>query len=227
MHLSKRINRVLRDEGLSGALTRISDRVNPKPLATHLYIFGLEDCKSATIVKPGIDVEFDELEKGDEGAIDELTEIDEWRIPRSVTVQNLEAEWRCYIGRHAGRIVATVWTFLGREFEDGYLQRKFTLSPNEAYFYRCFCVPAFRGMGVLPYVWAYTCRNVLPGQGKTLAVAFTRRQNKPMFRGYKKMGWYPMGRLGMIRIFGIRFNYLWSPGAFKETKGRFSIQRWQ
>jgi hypothetical protein len=224
MYLLKRVNGVLKDEGVSGLLARVSRRAGLTPFAVHLYVFGLENCRNAVIKEPKVEIEFGEIRDVDSDAIDELTEIDEWRIPRSVTMRNLEEGWRCYVGRHAGRIVASVWTFLGREFEDGYLKRRFTLAAEEAYFYRCFCVPGFRGLGILPYVWAYTCRNVLPRLGKTVAVTFTRRENKAMFRGYQKMGWYPLGRLGMVEVFGIRVNYLWGPRALKETEGRFFIR---
>lgn len=198
----------------------VARQIKRKPSVTHLYVFGIQNCNSARVVPPKCQTAIREININDITLIDELTEVDEWKIAKSVTLNSLQNEWRCFVGMVQGRIVGCVWTFLGANFDDLYLKRRFYLNPNEAYFYRCFCTPEFRGNGILPFLWGSTCRDILPGMGKTAALAITRAKNKPMIRGYAKMGWSLVGRIGIIELAGVRLNYLWGKNAFELNKNK-------
>jgi len=92
---------------------RIGKKAFQKPVGAYIYIFGVDNYTDIKIETPKIGIEIREIKDNDVDAIDELTEIDEWKIARSVTIENLQSEWCCYVGIYQDKIVASVWVFLG------------------------------------------------------------------------------------------------------------------
>lgn len=216
-HVMTSVRRFL---GKSHLLRKILSHLRQEPLSSHLYVYGIENVRDTREIQPSVEAEIREIRENDEALIDELTSVDEWRITKSVTTRDLKNGWRCFVARASGHIAACCWVFPGSEFEDWYLKRKISIGNKEAYFYREFCVPEFRGRGILPFLHARICREFLPLMGKTAAFALTRMANKPMLRVFGKMGWRRMGRMGFVEMFGVRFHYLWGRRALISTHRR-------
>jgi GNAT superfamily N-acetyltransferase len=211
--------KVLREEGVGGVRARFSERKRHQFRQIHLFVYGY---KSGRGLEPQakLDLEIKRITLDDNDDIDELTKIDEWKIPRFVTVEKLEEGWLCYAAKHNGRIVASGWTILNDRFEDAVMKRTFSLGPDEVYYWRVYCIPEFRGKGAIPYLLQKTSQDLARNYGKTSVLVLSLTNNKRILNVYKKIGWERIGRAGFIDLLGFRFNYLWGRDAFKETSKR-------
>jgi hypothetical protein len=215
--------KILKTEGFVGLRRRIKNRLNYKSLQSHNYVVRYESRSSDPLPAPEIELEIRQITASDNPEIDELTDLDEWKIPKRITLKKLEEGWLCYIAKHKGRIVGINWVVL-ESFDELYFRRQFNLSPNETYHLRGWCIKPFRGKGVMPFLLRHNCDETALKYGKTIAYGYVVTSNKPMHRSLAKSGWLRVGRVGFIEVFGIRFHYLWGRHAFKETKRRLFIQ---
>jgi hypothetical protein len=169
-------------------------------------------------------LEFKQLTATDIEEINELTDIDPWNISKSVTLEKIQDGWLCYVVKYRGQIVANGWTKAGPEIYEPHLRRSFTLADNEAYDWRGFCVPAFRGKFVLPWLNNRVVNHLALTAGVIRHVGFVRINNPAMWRTFVAMGWSVVGRVGFIEIFGVRLHYILGRRALSKTKKRFFIQ---
>lgn len=223
-HLVKRTITILGTDGPATRLRRFKDRVFLNPAQSHWVVFGN---KYRADVPPPIceaEMEFKEITAFDNDDIDELTAIDEWRVPKSVTLRKLKQGHHVYIAKYKGRIVASQTIIMRDRFQDPLLLREFKMASNEAFYLRAFTIPEFRGRGIFPIFGRYYLSDAAVRYGRGNGLTLTSTNNRSMLRSAPKFGWSRIGRTGFIEIFGIRFHYLWGREAFKETKRRFFIQ---
>jgi GNAT superfamily N-acetyltransferase len=223
-HLMKRAISILRTGGFVEFEKRIKDRLFRKPIQSHSFVYGNKYCADYPVPICEVELEFKEITAADNDEIDELTQIDEWHISKSSTLKRFEEGEHTYIAKHKGKIVVSYSVVTKDKFEDTVLRREFKIAPNEAYYWRAFCVPAFRGRGILPAFGRYSLTDMAIKYGRSNGLLCIMTSNKSSQRAVSKYGWVRVGRAGFIEIFGIRFHYLWGREAFKKTRQRFLIQ---
>ncbi|BDV43036.1 hypothetical protein GURASL_19590 [Geotalea uraniireducens] len=212
--------RVLRDDGISGFLWRLLEKGGLKPARTHLYVLesgrGPQDLPQAGAE----DVQILKVSLNDHDYIDEITSIDEWKIPRSVTIKDLEDGQQCYIARCNDRIVACGWAIVKNSFWDSHCKREFVLADNEAYIWRGFTVPEFRGQGIIAQLVHYMEYDLFTHCNKESVITLVRTSNAAVLRSFEKSQWRKTGRAGFWEIGGLRLHYLQGKNAFKATTRR-------
>ena len=214
----------LRTDGRPSFLRRIKNRLLLQPVQSH-WIVLVNRCRAD--VSPSIyeaDFEIKEITTNDHDEIDELTAIDEWKVPKSVTLRKLNQGHHVYIAKYKGRIVASQTVIMRDKFQDPLLMREFRMASNEAFYLRAFVIPEFRGRGVYPILGRYCLSDVAVKYGRGNELTLISPSNRSSLRTVAKIGWSRIGRAGFIEIFGIRFHYLWGRDAFKETRRRSFIQ---
>jgi RimJ/RimL family protein N-acetyltransferase len=219
-YLAQRSITILRKEGPTRLVRRIMDC-----LQSHRLVYGNKNCAELLMPICEVELEFKEITAADGDEIDELTAADEWHIPKSFTLRRLEEGEHIYIAKHKGRIVASVSIVTKDKFRDPFSIREFNIAPNEAYYWRGFCVPAFRGRGIVPVILTYSMKEMALKYGRNNALALILTANKSSLRMLSKIGFVKVGRGGFFEIFGFSFHYLWGREAFKETRQRFLIQK--
>jgi len=225
IYLVRRATTILRTDGPVELIKRIKGRLYLKPLQSHFYVFGHDGDAGTPLPISEIELEMKEITVVDNEEIDELTEIDEWKTSKRFTLKKLEEGWHVYIAKHQGRIVASQTVVIKDKLEDPTFKREFKLASNEAYYWRSFCVPAFRGRGVFPIFGRYYLTDVERRYGRGKGLIVVSPGNRSMQRALSKYGFKKrVGSVGFIEILGIRFHYLWGREAFKETRRRFFIQ---
>lgn len=205
-------------------LTLMRRRLSCKRLQTHWFVIAYEHPSNSQLPANEMGYEVTEMTAKDNDQIDELTEVDEWNIPKSETLETLEKGWRYYIAKHKGRIAASQTIVLNDKFEDPYFKREFKMAPDEAFLWRGFTVKAFRGKGIFSFFMSQYLADIALKYGKTKILTFVHTANKTMLKTALGFGMYRVGRVGFLEVFGLRFHYLWGRRAFKETKKRFFIQ---
>lgn len=222
---SKRSTKILRTQALVEFAKRALDQLRRKPLQSHWIVVSY---RYRADVSPPIgegEYEFKEMTAADHEEIDELTAVDVWKVPKSVTLRKLKQGHHVYIAKYKGRIVASHTVIMRDGFQDPVLMREFKMASNEAFHLRAFCIPEFRGRGILPVLVRYCLRDAAVNHGRDNGLALVRIDNRNMLRSVvPKLEVNRIGRAGFIEIFGFRFHYLWGREAFKETKRRFFVQ---
>jgi GNAT superfamily N-acetyltransferase len=196
------------------------------PHQKHCFVYGKKFCGEVQVPVCEVEMEFREITAADSDTIDELTAIDEWHISKSFTLRKLEEGEHIYIAKHQGKIVASQSIVTRENFQDPFLDRELTIARDEAYLWRAFCVPAFRGRGIFPVLERYYLADMALKYGRSTTLATILTTNKSSQRMAAKAGRVKVGRAGFVEIFGIRFHYLWGREAFKETSRRFLVQAW-
>ena len=226
IYLMKRSIKILRTNALVEFVKRVLDHLRRKPLQSHWIVLGRK--YSAGVLPPigEVELEFKEITASDHNEIDELTAIDEWKVPKSVTLRKLKQGHHVYIAKYQGRIVASHTVIMRDRFQDPVLMREFKMASSESFLLRAFCIPEFRGRGIFPVLVRYCLRDAAVNYGRGNGLALARINNRNILRSVapKIEGAFRIGRAGFVEIFGIRFHYLWGREAFKETKRRFFIQ---
>jgi hypothetical protein len=170
-------------------------------------------------------LELKQITISDINDIDELTEKDVWNIPKSLTLEMLQDGWLCYVAKYKNQIVANVWKKTGPEFYESYFHRSFTLTEEEVYEGRAFCVPNFKGKGVILWLMDIVNKQLAITAGIKRHTGWVKNTNEAMFSTLAQRGHSVVGRVGFIDIFGVRLHYLWGRKAFSATRKRFFIQR--
>jgi GNAT superfamily N-acetyltransferase len=220
----KRAIKILRIDAPIKFVKLAMDHLRRKPLQSHWVVFGSKYCADVPPPVCEADFEFREITASDNDEIDELTAVDEWKVPKSVTLRKLKQGHHVYIAKYKGRIVASQTIIMRDRFQDPLLLREFRMASNEAFYLRAFCIPEFRGRGIFPIFGRYYLSDAAVRYGRRNGLTLTSTNNGSMLRSAPKFGWSRIGRAGFIEIFGIRFHYLWGREAFKETRGRFFVQ---
>jgi GNAT superfamily N-acetyltransferase len=215
---------ISRTEGPPNLLKRIKNRLLPKPLQSHWVV--LSNICRADVLPPTTEAEweFSEITADDHAEIDELTAIDEWKVPKSVTLRKLKQGHHVYITKYKGGIVASQTIIMRDRFQDPLLMREFKMASNEAFYLRAFVIPEFRGRRIFQPFGRYYLSDAAVRYGRGNGLTLISPGNEPSLRAAAKLGWSRIGRAGFVEIFGIRFHYLWGREAFKETRRRFFIQ---
>jgi hypothetical protein len=220
----KRISSILKGKGLIGTTRMVFEQLKRGVVQSHFYVVGHNIPQDNPMPVTEADLEIKQITISDSNDIDELTEIDEWQIPKSATLKMFKEGQICYIAKQQNRIVACQWVIIRRKFREYYLQRELRLSPNEAYNWRGFTVPSFRGKGILPFLVRYEESDIVRRFGKTFILGWVRTNNQSMLRALSKLEWTRIGRIGFFQVLGIRFHYLRGRHAFERTRPRFKIQ---
>jgi GNAT superfamily N-acetyltransferase len=223
---SKQSIKILRTNALVEFIKQALDRLRCKPLQSHWIVVSYKYRAEVSQPKGDVEYEFKEVKATDHEEIDELTAVDVWKVPKSVTLKKLRQGHHIYIAKHQGRIVASHTIIMRDRFQDPVLMREFRMASNEAFHLRAFCVPEFRGRGIFPVLLRYCLRDAAVNYGRGDALALAKIDNRNILRSIvpKTQGASRIGRAGFIEVFGIRFHYLWGREAFKETRRRFFIQ---
>jgi hypothetical protein len=239
--LAKRMFNVLKTEGIKG----FSRRIRSKCYGYHVLLFSqqfasvsdalefparldpaivlmLERCKR---VLSGLT--FKQVNESDSGEIDELTAIDPWGQSRKGIIENLQQGWCCYAAKFESRIVAYSWIKAGPGFYEPFFRRWFTWADDEVYTWRGFCIPDWRGRGVLPMLAKWIVNHLALTEGVKKYIGWVRVDNVGQINTLMHMGWSVVGRLGFVQIFGVRLHYVWGQRAFSLIKNRFLIQGWR
>ncbi len=224
---TKRSIQILRRNTLAEFVKRVLDHLRQKPLQSHWIVLNYK-YRAELLPKGDVEYEFKEVKATDHEEIHELTAVDVWKVPESVTLRKLRQGHHLYIAKHQGRIVASHTIIMRDRFQDPGLMRELKMASNEGYHMRAFCVPEFRGRGIFPVLVNYCLRDTGVNYGATNHFALVRIDNRNMLRSVvpklEGVGVSRVGRAGFIEIFGYRFHYLWGREAFKETRRRFFIQ---
>ena len=226
IYLVKPPMKILRTNALVEFVKRVLDHLRRKPLQSHWIVLGRKYSAGALPPIGEVGLEFKEITASDHNEIDELTAIDEWKVPKSVTLRKLKQGHHVYIGKYQGRIVASQTLIMRDRFQDPVLMREFKMASNEAFWLRAFTIPEFRGRGIFPVLVRYCLRDAAVNYGRGDALALAKINNRNILRSVvpKTQGASRIGHAGFVEVFGIRFHYLWGREAFKETRRRFFIQ---
>lgn len=239
----KRLVTIVRKGGIIALSKRLLNLLKPCILQTHLIVLvhyapqkslfeisehddsDLSDRRNVLLKRKVCSLEFAKITENDTVDIDYLTKIDEWKIPKAVTLKMLREGWVCYVAKKGNEIVATGWASLADIFIDTHLKREFVLSQDEAYCWRGFSVPAHRGKGIMPRLIEHLTADLLISHGKSKLFILVRYDNDIIMKTVVKVGWRKIGRAGFIEAYGIRFHYLIGGDAFSQTKKRLFFNR--
>jgi hypothetical protein len=240
--LAERLFNVLKTEGIGGFSRRIEDRLRSKWSRDYVLVFSLQFASVLDALEyparldPAIvlmlkrcqrvlsAVTFKQVNESDNGEIDELTAIDHWGDSRKRIIEWLQEGWCCYVAKFGNRIVAYNWTKAGPEFYEPMSRRWFTLADDEVYTTRTFCLPDWRGRGVLPMLTTWTVNHLALTERVKKYVAWVKVDNVGQIHTLEQMGWSVVGCLGVVEICGVCLHYIRGQRAFSATKKRFSIQ---
>ncbi|MBI3798738.1 MAG: hypothetical protein HY268_17450 [Deltaproteobacteria bacterium] len=145
-------------------------------------------------VKARVPIEISLLQKS------EIAEYREFRAGTDVAeVQSqLDAEDRCVVARHQGRLVAANWATTNHVWLD-YLSCEFRLAIDEVYSYDAFAASAFRGQNLLPTLDAEQLHHFCAA-GYRRMVSTSLPENRASLRVGAKSGYRPYGLIGYVKI---------------------------
>jgi len=241
--IAKRMHNILETEGLKGFFRRTEGRLRSKWFTFHMFLHSLQFASVSDALEyparldPTIvrmlercqrilsDIRFKQVNESDEGEIDELTAIDPWgRQLREGIVEKLQEGWCCYVAKSGSRIVAFGWIKAGPKLYEPFFQRWFTLADDEVYAWRTFCVPDWRGRGLIPMLMKWMVNHLALTKGVTKYIGWVKADNVGQIHTLLQMGYSAVGRLGFIEVFGVRLHYVWGQKAFSLIKRLFFVQ---
>jgi GNAT superfamily N-acetyltransferase len=215
---------IIKTEGLAGLGNRVADRLTRKPIhqSSHVVLLTLDIFPA--IPAPKVKVEISQLQPTDDAELEALQDIGLVPSTKAQLVQRLKEGQRCYVAKSDGRVVARIWLVEG-EFGDTDLERRCQLAQDEVYLETAFTVPEFRGKGIAPHLAGYSLQDIARARNKTRAFGFIDVRNRASLRSGFTAGFKPVGRIGFIEVFGIRFYYLFGRKALPQTRQRFYFTR--
>jgi hypothetical protein len=240
--LVKRMFNVLKTEGIRGFSRRIGDRLRSKWSHHYSFVVSQQFASVSDALEfparldPAIvrmlercqrvlsGLTFKQVNESDSGEIDELTALDPWKQSREDMIQKLQEGWCCYVAEFGNRIAAYCWIKVGPGFSEPFFGRWFTWADDEVYTWRGFCLPAWRGRGVVPILAKWIVHHLALTEGVKKHIGWVRVDNVGQIRTLEQLGWSVIGRLGFIKILGVRLHYVWGQRAFSLIKKRFSIR---
>ena len=145
-------------------------------------------------VTPDVPVQIDVL---GEGSVDEYFAFRP-DSTRSLVAERLTSGHLCFVARHEGRVVSACWTATRRAWTD-FLRAEIELAVGDAYLFDAFTLPAYRGKGVAPALYAHQLRE-LQQLGYRRAIRATVPENEPALRANLKRGFRPVRVIGRLKI---------------------------
>jgi GNAT superfamily N-acetyltransferase len=132
--------------------------------------------------------------------VSEITEYREFRpeTDEAELRSRFDDGQRCFVTRHAGRIVSARWAAVDRVWIN-YLSQELRLAPDEAYPYDLFTTPEFRGQAVSPVTSAEMLRH-FQRAGYRRMVGTVLPGNEASLRASAKTGYRACGWIGYVRI---------------------------
>ena len=238
--IAKRMFNVLKTEGIKGFSKRIEDRSKWSRFDALVFSLEFASVSDALEFPAQLDptivrmlercqrvlsgLAFKQVNAFDSVEIDQLTALDPWKQSREDMIQKLQEGWCCYVAEFGNRIAAYCWIKAGPGFSEPFFRRWFTWADDEVYTWRSFCVPDWRGRGVVPILAKWIVNHLALTEGVKKYIGWVRVDNVGQIRTLEQLGWSVIGRLGFIKILGVRLHYVWGQRAFSLIKKRFSIQ---
>ncbi len=216
---------ILRTEGIIGLMRRIAGRLRRKPLSRSAYVLALRLDHPIKRLSPKVEVAIERVSAEDRDTIEVLAEIDEWGSTVSEMLNWLTEGVECYVAKHDGQIASVEWC-RGGEIFDEFLERRFQLGANEAYFFGGVTPPPLRGKGIHPYLQAECARDIATRYPhKTHILTFVGVNNKASLHSLTKAGFHRVGRVGFVEVLDIRLHYILGRGFLSATGKRFFLER--
>lgn len=217
---------ILQTEGIAGLMKRVVQRLRHRPLHHRSYIFGQSLDHPIDPPEPKVEVEIGQVKATDDEDLETVVEIDPWADSKADLLRCLAKGHRCYVARHEGRIVPSVWC-AREQFYSHYLGRELRLAANEIWCHSAVTKPVLRRKGIMSYLLAHSGRDLARNQNKAYGLATVRVTNRAVLRSIAKAGVRAIGWVGLVEILGIRFHYLWGRRVFQETTKRCFVERVQ
>lgn len=169
--------------------------------------------------------EIAEIRSESDPSLDGAVAVDEWKTDRTAMVQRLRDGARCFVAKHNGQVIATLWLTTADRFFDAYLGREFRLSEDESYAWGAHCVPAHRGSRVISTLVTHAMTRLSREQGKKQFTILVRTDNRPSIRAARSLGFTQVGRAGFVEAKGLRWQYLSGRNAFGRTRRGMTVER--
>lgn len=123
----------------------------------------------------------------------EIQTLDSKQFPlNEPAISDLRAGCECIIGIMQQQIVYFAWINYHQIFERSVMN--YNLSQNQAYIYRVFTLPAFRGHGIARDGYRFLF-DYLKKQGKTQCIVAVNLENRPSIHSIVKSGFKKFGQL--------------------------------
>ena len=197
INLSKRIIRVIKDEGIKSLWFKILGEIGYR----RLILVALHLDEPTEKVKTRLPVEFSMLNETD------LDEYLHFRPDQTASeIKNrFMAGHLCFVGRYEGSIVYACWA-VQQVARIDYLALDLGLAPDEIYTYDTFTLSGFRGKNIFPAGIEYTVR-YFRETGFRKSVGCVLPENRPAVHTLSKSGYLRFGVIGYIGIGPLRWKF--------------------
>lgn len=233
---------VARHDGIRAAVRRAAARTLPAIQQDHFLVLRLplQDTVRAPAIRATDDLrdqaetplerttaylQFDELTGGDDPDLDALVTVDGWTTMRAARVRWLQDGARCFLAKRDGQVIGSSWYTTRHTYYEPYLKRELELSPDESYVWGNYCMPEWRGRGIIPQLMDYAMNQLAAENCKRELLGIVRSSNRSSLRALAKSGWERVGRIGFIEAFGFRLHYILGRKAFRNTRKPLFLQR--
>jgi ribosomal protein S18 acetylase RimI-like enzyme len=156
---------------------------------------------------PRPDVTVGELTAAAAGEIDAVAAMHFYAKSRSAILHCLGQRQRCHLCKCGERVAGFVWSTT-EGYYDEYLNRTLRLTATEEYVFGAFTAEEFRGQGLFPYLMGEVLARRWSEDPDRRVVAFVRWNNSASLRSFAKLGFRPVGRIGVLALFGVRLHAL-------------------
>ena len=183
---------------LSGGPRAIAMRVLGRTIYRRLIWMELDLDQRPAGLDPSVPLEFSFL------GVADLDEIAAFRpgLSRASAEERLHQGHRCFGARHDGRLASTRWIATGWAPME-YLGVAQKVPSGTSFLYDLYTDPAVRGLRIAPATASALCR-VLEEEGVRTVTAAVHPDNAPALAHGKRYGLKPVGKVGLIRIMGVR-----------------------
>ncbi len=150
------------------------------------YIKDISNVQNVTQIS-SVPINFRKAEAAD------ILSIDQMQFPLNENaLKELKDGCECIVGLWQQQIVYFAWINYRQIFERTVMN--FKLSPNQAYVYRVFTLPAFRGFGIARSGYQFLF-DYLSRKGKTACIVAVNLENRPSIHSIVKSGFERFGHL--------------------------------
>lgn len=210
--LLSRVSRIIRVEGVRGALRRIRSTASKMVGIEYAYILLDPLVPAGPVPEPKVDVQVQQVTAEDALALQELSALveKEYRVESAQKGirERLSRGELCYISRVDGRVVGHMWIRVSGAAANEYEQLKFYLAPDEVYYHDVYVAPEQRGKNICPAMLAVSGCEVAERIGKTQSVAVVLSTNRSSLNTFRKFGSKRVGVIGHWKLFGTKHPFL-------------------
>jgi hypothetical protein len=221
-HLTERVLRVWRAEGIAGVAARALQHFWQKPRLKRGYVLELDLDGAAEAPPPMLDVEVSQITQADDDDMQALADFHFYGQTKEDIARYLADGQRCVVARYRGRLISCMWILTG-EFYDFALRRYFELGPEQEYWMGAYTLTEFRGEGIVPYLALRYVAARKQEHPDLHAVLFIDANNRSSLNAAHHIGCIRVGRVGFIELFGLRFHYLLGSHACPKISRRFFL----